>query len=397
MTGTILPPQISVKELIILGDGMDGGGQSTRLHRCLGPDGWPYLFKEYTPESRAKVRPKRLVRMVEWRNGLTPAERDELDWRCAWPRTVVLDADEVQGILIPEAPPEMYEVTSRNGTQFSKLRHLDILGRRSYGAESQNGVYYDLPVKLAILARYGETMFWLHDHGHAIGDLQPRNALFNVDGSRVFQVDCDACVPLNGRAAFPVMDPLDWKIPNVDDFGVVSDLGKYSWLIVRCLQENFSVRSLDREVLLRVMPTECVEILDRLCVGETITGAEQILRAKTRLWKRLNTPYGAFVQTDGSNSAKWVPLIVPQHQPEPQPQPEPRRQLQTEPQPQPQPRPRPRPRPQPRPGPKSRPRPPQTVPPKQATPSAAKVVCVFVLLVFIVLLVLSMANQFKGG
>lgn len=308
-----LPGFVQVDRLVQAGAYASAGGQSTRLTRCVGPDGGEYVLKSYTPEVRESVRPDALAAMTSWRLGLSAADRAELDHRCAWPRAVVMDGHEVQGVLMRPAPVAMFEAVTGRTRTWSLPRHLDALARPESQAGKLGFDYYPVPVKLAVLGRMLHTMLWLHERGYAVGDLQPRNALFSFDGraAEVLLVDCDACVPLSGEPAHTPRDPEAWKAPGSDPFGVRTDMFKFAWLVVRSLQENTVSTTLDPGRLKAVMQSRTCDVLVELCAGRHPSDAVALLRDKASVWPALVTPHALYVQTDDSMRRQWRPGGAP--------------------------------------------------------------------------------------
>ncbi|MFA1538500.1 hypothetical protein [Actinomadura monticuli] len=308
-----LPVYVQAADLAPVGVLAPPGGQSARLARCIAPDGGEYVFKTYTPEVRGEVRLPALAAMADWRLGLGGDERAELDRTCAWPRSVVMDGRAVQGVLVRPAPAAMFLDANGHSKAWSLPRHLDALARPEAKARKLGFEYYPPPVKLAVLARVLRTMLWLHGHGYAVGDLQPRNALFSFDGATadVLLVDCDACVPLSGEPAHAQRDPADWKAPWPEPFGVRTDLYKFALLVVRSLQENTAAPATDRDRLRAVMQTRTCDVLVELCRGGRPADAVELLRDKASVWPTLVTPRALYVQTDASMRRRWHPAGAP--------------------------------------------------------------------------------------
>ncbi|MFA1551017.1 hypothetical protein [Actinomadura chokoriensis] len=307
------PQYVQAGRLVPVGGYAPAGGQSTRLTRCIGPDGDEYVFKTYTPEVREAVRLPALAAMTSWRLDLDVADRAELDRACAWPRAVVLDGHAVQGVLVRPAPPAMFVDASGRANAWSLPRHLDALARPEAKARKLGYDYYPPPVKLAVLARLLRTMLWLHERGYAIGDLQPRNALFSFDGraADVLLVDCDACVPLSGEPAHAQRDPEGWKAPWPEPFGVRTDMFKFAWLVARSLQENTAATAPDPDRLRAVMQSRTCDVLVELCGGGQPADAVPLLRDKSSVWPTLVTPGALYVQTDESLRRRWRPVGAP--------------------------------------------------------------------------------------
>ncbi|GAA3230979.1 hypothetical protein [Actinocorallia longicatena] len=308
MTG--LPLFVEFDDLIIMERFSTGGGQSSGLFRCKAPDGEIYLLKTYTDEVQQSLRPMPLQELIMMRGMLGPEERAELDARCAWPRAAVIKDTAINGVLIPPASAEMFEtVAGRTKTQ-TRPRHLEGLARPPDAAGRIGLPYYEIPQKLAILSGYFDTMRWLHDRGYAIGDLQPRNALFSADGARVLLIDCDSCVPLLGTPAFVAQDPEIWKTPGEEAFTIRTDLYKFAWMIVRCVQENLESRTVRRDLLLPAMQGAVCDLLEALCAGADLENASNLLRGKATLWRVLVVGDALYVRNDRSLRARWEPRAV---------------------------------------------------------------------------------------
>ncbi|TDD94651.1 hypothetical protein [Actinomadura rubrisoli] len=304
-----LPRFIQIDQLVLSGTSVPGGGQATKLVECIAPDGGAYLFKSYTPDVRASVALKPLDAMVAWRLDLSDADRAELDVRCAWPRALVMEGEAVQGVLIRPAPDTMTDVIVHKGTSRPRPRHLSALARPAAQADKLGLRYYEAPVKLAVLARFCGTMLWLHERGYAVGDLQPLNAMFSYEAhtADVMLIDCDACAPLTGRPALLPQDPEIWKTPTPEPFGVRTDLYKFAWMVVRCLQENLECPAPDPDRLRSLMQTRTLDTLVGLCAGHDVPGAGLLLRDKASAWPAMVTPNALYVQTDESMRRLWLP------------------------------------------------------------------------------------------
>lgn len=284
------------------------GGQARSLAPCE-VSGIPgrFLFKRYNDETLAGLDEDALLAMVRWRHELPRQERAILDRLCAWPIAAV-GHDRVTGILIKPAPEQMFVKLRTHLVP----RHLDELTRspeRVSALRDHYGTrYYEPPYKLAVLGELLATVQWLHEHGYVVGDLQLRNAVFAVDPApAVYLLDCDSCLPIAGRGALPEADPEQWKVPGEAGFTPESDYYKFSWAVVRCLQESAEAWSPDEEALARVMP-----LRHRRLIGQCLDGAPESVdterwRAAGESWRWLVTPERIYVETDAHLRKAWQP------------------------------------------------------------------------------------------
>lgn len=313
-----LPPIVSAGELKVVdhGPALRDGGQTEGLRLCVAPDLETYLFKRYNADTAADVNVPRLLDLIRWRRELPADERAELDARCAWPIAAVGDPDRVEGILVRLADPGMFERrVSPTGAVTETPRHLDELTRgpeRARRIAERYGVaraYYEPPYKLAVLGELLGTVTWLHRHGYAVGDLQLRNAVFTVDPRpRVFLLDCDSCVPLDGEGAMPPVDPEQWKLPEDrrgTRFDVTSDYYKFAWAVVRCVQETTETWRPDREVLCRVMRSDLADTLIECARTLPPPDARERLREAAAVWPRMVMGDRMYVSVDEYIKTPW--------------------------------------------------------------------------------------------
>ncbi len=306
-----LPLIVPLAELNIAENGpaLRDGGQSDGLRLCVSPDLETYLFKRYNSATAEDVRVPPLLDMIRWRRELPDHERAELDARCAWPIAAVGAPDRVEGILVRLADPAMFERrVARTGAVTETPRHLDELtrgperARRIAERYEIQKAYYEPPYKLAVLGDLLGIVTWLHRHGYAVGDLQLRNAVFTVEPRpRVFLLDCDSCVPLNGEGAMPPVDPEQRKLPADQQgrpFDATSDLYKFAWAVIRCVQETTETWRPDREVLRRVMRSDLADTLIECARTLPPPGATERLREAAALWPRMVIGDRLYVSVD---------------------------------------------------------------------------------------------------
>ncbi|PWK65222.1 hypothetical protein BCL76_113209 [Streptomyces sp. CG 926] len=303
------PLTVAVTELQLGPTAFRGAGQARSLDLCQAPGHPMVLIKWYTADARNELNRHALDALVAWRSGLEPSDRAELDRRCAWPRATVTDDDGVCGVLIAPAGEDFGDTLRRGGRSVARPRAIDDLARTREAAARVQLPYYEAPLKLAVLARLVETTQWLHSHGFAVGDLQPKNALFATEGGiRVHLIDCDSCVFLDGAPVFPPADPESWKLPGARGFSEVTDYGKLAWSVVRSVQENLEATTIDEAGLRAVIDSRTLETIVACSRGEVLPETPGVWASRARTWPRLVTPSGLYVTVDGSLLRRWDPL-----------------------------------------------------------------------------------------
>jgi hypothetical protein len=171
----------------------------------------PCLYKEYfTPSAHAA----RLDRLVAWRNGLSQAERDFLDDRCAWPLVTVTRDGQMTGFLMKSAPADFWaEMGGERHTL--ELQHLiHSRGAMALGIE--------LPgpsERLEFVRDLAEILAFFEDHQIVYGDVSERNVFWTTrQRPRIFLIDCDNSRPTDfaDRSVALPRNP-SWRDPNLPE------------------------------------------------------------------------------------------------------------------------------------------------------------------------------------
>jgi hypothetical protein len=294
---------------LVDGEKLGGGGQAKTLQLVTAPGGETCAYKVYDESLSAKVNSEALLKSINWRRSLDPLDLAELDNRCAWPRSAVVDGDRLVGFLMSPAPLSMRRVRVPGAKP--KLRHLEELLRGRAQCKVA-GEYVEPPVKLAVLGRLVETVRWLHERGWIVGDVQLRNALFEIaDERRVLLLDCDACVPVVGEPVLPQADPLDWKVPWADRFSRQTDYAKLAHAVLCSVNESVVLGDDYRSRLLAVVDTATVDLLERSKGGPI--GSDDVRRwgEAAQLWRRLGSGAKLFVRTDNALLESWPTGVKP--------------------------------------------------------------------------------------
>jgi len=156
--------------------------------------------KQFTPEKRQQAL-EAMLRSVAFRNGLSQADRDDLDEYTTWPIDMVDDQGGPCGCVMPLIPSSFFLTTHPpNGPQEELVFDLSWLSAKESQAQNRgidrSGIR-ELPVRIALLAHLVYAVGRLHKHGAVYGDLSLKNAALAVDPPRVKLLDCDAVAALN--------------------------------------------------------------------------------------------------------------------------------------------------------------------------------------------------------
>lgn len=212
----------------------------------LAGDSTALAYKEFTQKVAEQARSARAA--VRFRDGLSPADRAELDRFAAWPRAVVEDGTGVCGLLMPLIPKEffceMLDADSGNLTDRPREMSWLIASKQQRLAAKIDLRDVDDTERLILMAQLVYILGRLHRHGWVFGDLSFRNVVFATDPLRLMLIDCDGAAALSDRSrnqsSTPFWDPPECPLtplpgqpqPLQDD---VTDTYKLGLAVLRCL------------------------------------------------------------------------------------------------------------------------------------------------------------------
>jgi hypothetical protein len=264
-----------------------GEGGAAEVHRCKTADGDRVVLKRYTEEGLKGLDAAALRDLIDWPARIGVEARDKLMAMSAWPRAVVVNGPDVIGVLMDEAPTKFFR--TRDGEL--RPRHFSIVAVRKEQAEKRGYPYYDFPQKIARLGHLLEELQFLHSNDIVVGDLQTNNILTTspepdstgVVTTENFMLDCDSFI-VNGRAAFPPMDPINTRPPYpVEGHSAITDLYKLALLTIRCLSENLAADTIQYEKFSHILPTgdfvKLAKLLTEPNPGLTATDLANMARA----------------------------------------------------------------------------------------------------------------------
>ena len=225
-------------------------GQVFRVgSKPLPGDQTPLAYKEFTADFDAQRHSARAA--VVFRDGLSQADRDDLDQCTVWPRELVLDSGgQISGLLMRLIPDDfrcelLDPVTGKKDT---KVRDMQWLGATRAQRDAAEIDLLDIePLeRLILLGKLVYAIGRLHKHGWVFGDLSFRNAAFALDPPRMMLLDCDGAASLTDtarkQASTPNWDPPECPIMvapgqhrRQDQQDDVTDVYKLGLAILRCL------------------------------------------------------------------------------------------------------------------------------------------------------------------
>jgi hypothetical protein len=190
------------------------GGQARIFAVGSAPTGLGHVdalvFKQYTAAARTMLDPVALCTMLRLPSTLAPEGRRFLSEATAWPLALVLDGDTVCGFLARRAPRGFHiamairahgAVLRPAGVEFL-LNASGYLRRIGLDVSDQD--------RMRVLAGVARGLMMLHRLGVVVGDMSPRNVLYDGHGGAFF-LDCDS-MSVDGRTALPPLQTVDWRV-----------------------------------------------------------------------------------------------------------------------------------------------------------------------------------------
>ena len=227
----------SLTQGAVLGSG--GQGKVVALNGTQVDGKWPAVLKTY--KSSVSFDSRVLEDIVAFPDQLSAGDRDWLMRTTAWPWALALDGGTPKGLLM-RMVPATYEfsfptVTLGNKSVLSTVEYL--LNSDDYIRRA--GISISDRERLSFLSGLADTISRLHSRGVVIGDLSPKNLLFNPNSySDCFLIDCDA-IALHGESALAQVDTPDWEIPAYEGKGTEeSDSYKFGLIAIRLFAKDQS-------------------------------------------------------------------------------------------------------------------------------------------------------------
>lgn len=227
------------------GLGLESGGQSIAVTMVFDGADNVFILKRYDADTLTAGSRSALESLIAWRNQLGAQDRAELDSRATWPRAVVINSDEVVGVLLNIAPRGFW-MEHEGQTQ---PRDIGVFGWRDRSGRE----FHAAPRGLAALGHLLQTILFLNERGVIVGDLHPVNVLAQAGESvTTYLLDTDAVV-LNGRSALQFAEQDRFRDDSaanwpVGGFSVFTDRYKWARIAAMVLGRNPSLRLPDMQV-----------------------------------------------------------------------------------------------------------------------------------------------------
>jgi serine/threonine protein kinase len=223
----------------VLGSG--GQGKVVAVDNYLIDNKWPAALKTYSGAVNVNVHG--LERITAFPDQLHRNNRDWLMDVSSWPWAIATDNGLARGFLM-RVVPSVYRFNFMTVTQGSRalLSTVEfLLNPDDY--VSRAGISISERDRLNLLGALAETVSRLHALGVIIGDLSPKNVLFNLNSyASCFIIDCDA-VALHGESALEQVDTPEWEVPRGEEKGTeASDSYKFGLLAIRLFARDQSSR-----------------------------------------------------------------------------------------------------------------------------------------------------------
>jgi hypothetical protein len=202
-------------------------------------------YKEFTRDVAQQAHASQAA--VAFRDGLSAAERADLDLYAAWPRAVVEDSGAVVGLLMPLISPDFFceLISDKTGDRGSAPREMQwlIASQAQRDAAEIDLSFVDKTQRFTLLAQLVYAVGRMHKRGWVFGDLSFKNAVFAVDPLRMMLIDCDGAAsvsdPRRAQAHTPQWIPPECEnIPGHVHFDMqdtLTDVYKLGLAILRCL------------------------------------------------------------------------------------------------------------------------------------------------------------------
>lgn len=177
----------------------EGGFGTVHLVRTV--TGQRFAYKEFKKPSVDEIANLKLL--IEFRDALPPADRDELDSFALWPLELVTSAGTIAGYLMEVLPDRFVEqaIVQTSGTTKTP-RTLDWLSdpvRAKQRGASLVVAETDIAKRATFAALIASAFTFLHRRGVVFGDISPINVLYADKPAEIRLIDLDS-VRLVGRS-----------------------------------------------------------------------------------------------------------------------------------------------------------------------------------------------------
>jgi hypothetical protein len=263
-TVTTAVPRVDFSRLQ-LGKELGRGGQG----RVIAVDGilidgrWTAALKLYSPGVAPSVDVTALRAVTIFPGSLGASDKLWLYENTAWPAMIVEDGGRACGFLMRTVPRKYYFgfPTQTQGI-VPKLATMEfLLNDDQYIIRS--GLSVTDRDRVALLQNLAVNLSRLHDLGVVVGDLSPKNLLFQLTRSpSCFLIDCDA-MRVGDASVLPQVQTPDWEVPSGEPTATPeADAYKFALLAIRLFARDQSSR--DPTALAQLSPELGILAVDSL-------------------------------------------------------------------------------------------------------------------------------------
>ncbi|UQE76060.1 hypothetical protein MYK68_05565 [Gordonia sp. PP30] len=212
-----------------------GGGGQGKVYRVAATYGARALvYKEYSAAARSELDPAALDALIAYLSETGAADRAALLATFAWPIAPVTSGGTTVGFVMPAAPYDFTSERPRGPAGARRLNEIQHLLNEP-GFVARLGFQISRRTQIEVLVSVATALRGLHNAGFALGDLSPRNLLFDPDSGEIFVLDCDA-ITRPGLCVLPQAETPGWHLPNGEPTGTTAgDRYKFGLLVLRLL------------------------------------------------------------------------------------------------------------------------------------------------------------------
>lgn len=213
-----------------------------------------------------------IARSVAFRDGLSPADRDDLDEYTVWPIDLVQDANGPCGCIMPLLSEDYFLTTYPQGKpQGQVVFELSWLSAKESQIQAMGidrSAVRDIAVRVTVLAQLVYAVGRLHRHGAVYGDVSLKNAAVAVDPPRIKLLDCDAAAaqsdPTRKQMHSPFFAPPECAAGTSRLQDDRTDIYKLGLCVIRGLQQGPGVtQAKDPQALAGTLDAAAIAVLAR--------------------------------------------------------------------------------------------------------------------------------------
>lgn len=192
------------------------------------------VYKEYSAAARGELDPAALAALIAHLSGAGTAGAAGILATFAWPLAPVTSGGDTIGFVMPAAPQHFTSERTRGPAGARRLNEIQhLLNPPEFVARL--GFQISRRTQIEVLISVATALRTLHDAGFALGDLSPRNLLFDPDRGEIFVLDCDA-ITRPGLRVLPQAETPGWHLPVGEPTGTAAgDDYKFGLLVLRLL------------------------------------------------------------------------------------------------------------------------------------------------------------------